>query len=139
MFPVPILDDNNPRQPPRPVGFKLLMIGVAVMFAFVIALLFAPEVDAALIVTIIPAVALVMIAAGVLALMNARSQPQKAKRGLAGLDMYSVIDRLVADLDDDEAAYLRRRLDERDEKAKDELTLSLDEVLEQRAQERDSR
>ncbi len=60
----------------------------------------------------------------------------KGKRGLEGLDMYSVIDRMVDDLDSDEAAYLQRRLDEREAKQKDDLTVSLDEVLNQRAQDR---
>ena len=60
----------------------------------------------------------------------------KGKRGLEGLDMYSVIDRLVDDLDGDEAAYLQRRLDEREAKKKDDLTVSLDEVLNQRAQDK---
>lgn len=65
-------------------------------------------------------------------------EEMKAKRGVEGLDLYSVIDRLVDDLDDDEAAYLQRRLDEREAKHKDDLTVSIDDLLEQRAHTRDS-
>lgn len=67
---------------------------------------------------------------------DAADDDAKAKRGLEGLDLYSVIDRLVDDLDDDEAAYLQRRLDERDAKNKNDLTVSLDDLLERRAQDR---
>lgn len=61
-------------------------------------------------------VAVVIPIAAVVALRNAREEaaaaPVKRKRGIDGEDMYSLIDRLVDDLDDDEAAYLRRRLDD---------------------------
>lgn len=63
----------------------------------------------ALVAVVIPIIA-------VFALRNARegeaAAPVKRKRGIDGEDMYSLIDRLVDDLDDDEAAYLRRRLDD---------------------------
>ncbi len=138
MFPVPVFDETS-NQPPRPLGFKLLMIGIAMLFAAVMALVFARGGSGGSIMMIILGLAIAMIGAGVVSLLAMRTTPQKAKRGLAGLDMYSVIDRLVDDLDNDEAAYLRRRLDEREEKAKDDLTLTVDELLDQRAQERDSR
>jgi hypothetical protein len=63
----------------------------------------------------------------------------KGKRDLEGRDLLSVIDRLVDDVDDDEAAYLRRRLDEREAKRKDDLTVSLDDLLDQRADDRQDR
>ena len=57
----------------------------------------------------------------------------KAKRGLDGADMYSLIDRMVDDLDDDEATYLRRRLDDRERGLKrDETKNALDDLLDER-------
>lgn len=44
----------------------------------------------------------------------ARAGQETEKRKREGADMYTLIDRLVDDLDDDEAAYLRRRLDDRE-------------------------
>jgi hypothetical protein len=64
------------------------------------------------------------------------TQAEKAKRGLDGLDMYSLIDRLVDEIDDDEAAYLRRRLEERDHTPQQEVAASIEELLDKRAQEK---
>ncbi len=41
-----------------------------------------------------------------------KAKREKAKRVPHGMDMYSMIDRVVGDLDDDEMDYLERRLDE---------------------------
>lgn len=140
MFPVPIFDETSAPRSQRPVGLKLLSIGLAMIFAVSIAALLIPDAGDTEMLRIVIAMALVCIGGGVFWTVRERAAaPQKGKRGLDGLDLYSVIDRLVDDLDDDEAAYLRRRLDARDEKAKDDLTLTVDEMLDQRAQERDSR
>lgn len=57
----------------------------------------------------------------------------KAKRGLDGTDMYSLIDRMVGDLDEDEAAYLRRRLDDRERGLKRDATkTALEDLLNER-------
>jgi hypothetical protein len=45
---------------------------------------------------------------------RAQSQAEKRKRGLDGLDRYALIDGLVEGLDDDELAYLRRRIEDRE-------------------------
>jgi hypothetical protein len=61
----------------------------------------------------------------------------KVKRGLDGLDMYTLIDRMVDDLDDDEAGYLRRRLDNRENRLQREDTAgSLADLLDQRETDR---
>jgi hypothetical protein len=65
----------------------------------------------------------------------ASSRFAKRKRGLDGLDMYSVIDRLVDDLDEDEMAYLQRRLDEREGGSPDELPEVIDDLLSQRSED----
>lgn len=59
---------------------------------------------------------------------------EKPKRD--GLDMYMLIDRLVDDLDDDEADYLRRRLDERERDVKRDLADEALNVLDRRAENR---
>ncbi len=41
-----------------------------------------------------------------------KAKREKAKRVPHGMDMYSMIDRVMDDLDDDEMDYLERRLDE---------------------------
>ena len=41
-----------------------------------------------------------------------KAKREKAKRVPHGMDMYSMIDRVVGDLDDDEMDYLERRLDD---------------------------
>lgn len=74
-------------------------------------------------------VMLVAVATGIVAL----SRSGKRKRDL---DMYSLIDRMVDDLDEDELAYLRRRLDTAKSSEHDQLTDSLDELLDQRAEAR---
>jgi hypothetical protein len=79
----------------------------------------------------------VMVAASVFS--QASSQVAKRKRGLDGLDMYSLIDRLVDDLDEDEMAYLQRRLDERDSGSPDELPEAVEGLLNQRTEDRRAR
>lgn len=53
-----------------------------------------------------------------------RDAAAKVKRGLDGTDMYTLIDRMVDDLDDDEATYLRRRLDDRERELERDSTKS---------------
>lgn len=142
MFPVLIPEETTTGQPQRPLGLKLLIIGLAMIFAAATAMMFSAGAGDSAALSLIMMFAVAMIGSGVVSLIMARTAPlqkQKTKRGLEGLDLYTVIDRLVDDLDDDEAAYLRRRLDERDAQQKDDLTLTVGEMLEQRARDRDSR
>jgi hypothetical protein len=67
---------------------------------------------------------------------QASTQTAKRKRGLDGLDMYSLIDRLVEDLDEEEMAYLRHRLDDRESSSPDELPEVIDDLLSQRTEDR---
>lgn len=57
----------------------------------------------------IAALIMVLALVGLFVISRERSV-QKRKRGLDGLDMYSLIDRMVDDLDDDELDYLQQRL-----------------------------
>lgn len=66
-----------------------------------------------------------------------RHETTKAERGLDGKDMYTLIDRMVDDLDDDEAAYLRRRLDDRERGLqRQETEESLADLLDKREADR---
>ena len=66
--------------------------------------------------------------------LSQRTDEAKPKRD--GPDMYTLIDDLVDDLDDDEADYLRRRLDDRDRGTRADLLAAADDLLEQRAERR---
>ncbi len=141
MMPV-IIDDSAPSSSPRLRALKLLAMGVASAFAIGIAILVDPSLGNMRAVGLIVAVPILLIAVSVVWLLLSRltsTSTAKGKRGLDGLDMYSMIDRMVDDLDDDEAAYLQRRLNEREGKAKHDLTASLEELLDQRAEERQQR
>ncbi|MBC8171447.1 MAG: hypothetical protein H7X77_07230 [Anaerolineae bacterium] len=61
---------------------------------------------------------------------------EKQKRVLAGMDMYSLIDRMVQELDEDEIAYLQNQLDQRSGAQKQDLQASLGDLLNQRAEKR---
>lgn len=63
----------------------------------------------------------------------AAATDEKPKRFAPGQDMYSLIDRMLDDLDADEMAYLRRRLDEQEQAAEDDLALSMADLLDKRA------
>ncbi len=141
MMPV-IVDDSAPSSSPRVRALKLLALGVASLFAIGIVMMVNPVAGNVRVIGLVAALPVLMIAVSVVWLLLSRLTPTstaKGKRGLDGLDMYSMIDRMVDDLDDDEAAYLQRRLDEREGKAKHDLTASLEELLDQRAEDRQQR
>ena len=66
-----------------------------------------------------------------------QTDAEKRKRGLDGLDMYSLIDRLVEDLDDNELSYLRRRIEDR-ETGPQPLPEAMETLLKQRTDDRDA-
>ncbi len=70
--------------------------------------------------------------------ITARSTPDKGKRYLAETDMYSLINRLVDDLNDDELAYLERRIEARKHALDRDVVEGIDELLDQRDEARRS-
>lgn len=66
----------------------------------------------------------------------AAAASEKRKREMAGADIYSLIDRLVDDLNDDELAYLRKRLEGREQEHDHELSHSLEALLDERSETR---
>ncbi len=135
---IPIFHNATAVRNPRWTALKAFFAALAAMLAAGVVLMFSSGAGDAPPVLFVFVVAAVVIAVSVTALIVTRLAPTKGKRGLEGLDMYTMIDRMVDDLDDDEAAYLQRRLGEREAKQKDDLTLSLNDLLEQRAQEKRS-
>lgn len=87
-------------------------------------------------------VSLLIIAAGIIPASLLFSNPpttmtaEKQKRVSANTDMYSLIDRMVEELDEDEIAYLQQRLSSRLYADKQDLQHSLGELLNQRAENR---
>jgi hypothetical protein len=134
----PVFDDTQSGRTPQSIALKVLLIALAAIFAGGAALMFFPDAGDTPVMRFLYAIAVLAIGGSVLTLVVTRMSKPKTKRGLEGLDLYSVIDSLVDDVDDDEAAYLQKRLDEREAKHKDDLTVSIDDVLEQRAQTRGS-
>ena len=133
---IPLIHNATTVRNPRWTALKAFFAALAVMLAGGVLLVFSADSGDTPVAVFIFALAVIGIAVSVAALVVTRLAPAKSKRGLAGLDMYTMIDRLVDDLDDDEAAYVQRRLDEREAKQKDNLTLSLNDLLEQRTQEK---
>lgn len=88
----------------------VVLVGFGLFYATMRGGLTAPMVIA-IAIAIITAITVPLIAIYVNRQQQAATA-SKAKRGLDGMDMYSVMDRMVDDLDDDEAAYLRQRLDD---------------------------
>jgi hypothetical protein len=100
------------------IGMILFMFGGGASLGFVIIL----------IATIVAATLLAPIV-----VFSQRKAPEKRKRNL---DAYSLIDRLVEELDDDELAYLRRRLEARESALPDDVAASMEELLERRSEDR---
>ncbi len=71
---------------------------------------------------------------GMIAYAFATGNAGKSKPKREGEDMYTLIDRLVDDLDDDERAYLQKRLDENHTVKNDDLAESVERLLERRSQ-----
>jgi hypothetical protein len=132
-------DDDANRQPPmsrRTAKWVAISVILAVLFAMLPSLGLFGGIWA------IPGLT-IMITLTVFVIMRiAKSSQQdkalqKRKRGLEGQDMYSLIDRLVDDLDEDELDYLRRRLEDR-EPVEPGVADSLGELLDQREDARRS-
>ncbi len=132
---LPLFDTNQSGRTPQTTALKVLLAVMAMLIAGGIAIMFNAGFAETPVVLFFLVVAILAIVGAVGVLVSARMSTPKTKRGLEGLDLYSVIDRLVDDIDD-EAAYLQRKLDERKAKNRDYLTVSLDELLDQRAQNR---
>ena len=119
--------------------FAVIWVGVLGVFALVIAMLWFPNAGDLPVVKAAFAVCMTLMLVGVFLVITSDFLKPKRKRFDAGQDMYSMIDRMVDDLDDDEAAYLQRRLHQRETKTKRDLEASLGDLLDKRAEQKHSR
>lgn len=125
------LNENRP--------LKLILTGLMIIVFIGLIQTFVPSLLSGLVaVPTLMVIVLVAIALFVSILFGAQTKdfPEKRKRRPEGLDMYSMIDRLVDELDGDELIYLRRRLEEHEQGQDRELNHSLETLLDERSEER---
>lgn len=128
------LNENRP--------LKLMLTGLMIIVFIGLIQTFVPSLLSGLVaVPTLMVIVLVAIALIVSILFGAQTKdsPEKRKRRLEGFDMYSMIDRLVDELDEDELVYLRRRLEEHERGEDRELGHSLETLLDERSEERQTR
>jgi hypothetical protein len=134
----PSNSDDDPQRQKR--ALAAVMLGLVITMLLGVSLLVIRAGGTAFPIIAVGVGAILVLLMGVMLAANFPSQasPQvaKRKRGLDGLDMYSLIDRLVDDLDEDEMAYLQRRLDERESGSPDRLPEVIDDLLSQRTEDR---
>lgn len=114
----------------------MIIVFIGLIQTFVPSLLSGLVAAPTLIVIVLVAIALIV---SILFGTPIKDPTEKRKRRLDGLDMYSMIDRLVDDLDEDELDYLRRRLAEHEQGKDQELSHSLETLLDERSEERQTR
>jgi cadmium resistance protein CadD (predicted permease) len=124
---LPIFMSQKSDQKPNSRAVLLgALVGITLMIGFAL-FTFNPALMTR---TIIPIVFGVLVVVLPILYVFARGQNEKRKR--SGQDMYSVIDRMVEDLDEDEIAYLRRRLEDRERQRDSALADDVVELLNQR-------
>jgi hypothetical protein len=124
---LPIFMSQKSDQKPNSRAVLLgALVGIVAMLGFAL-FIFNPALMTR---TIIPIVFSVLVVVLPILYVFARGQNEKRKRGAQ--DMYSVIDRMVEDLDEDEIAYLRRRLEDRERQRDSALADDVVELLNQR-------
>jgi hypothetical protein len=113
-------------------NLKVTILGLVALLALGMALLFTGNAVASVAGAF--AFILAVIALAVLGVGNVSriDNTGKQKRGQDGQDIYTLIDRMVDDLDDDEKAYLRRRLEQKE----DDLPQRMTNLLDYREEER---
>ena len=121
------------------VPLKIVLAGVTILCLIGIIQAVAPALLSGLLgvpVMVIMVFLSIALFVSIMSSPRARTAAEKQKR--EGLDMYSMIDRLVEDLDEDELDHLRRRLEERAQGRDSKVTESLETLLDQRSEARQS-
>lgn len=126
------IESDTGRNDSRRRNLKVGLPGLMAMLLLGIILMSSGNVTAAIAGGTTFVIAIIALAVLVVTGGQRENDTAKRKRGLDGLDMYSLIDRIVDDLDEDELAYLRRRLEHKD----NELPQQLNDLLDHRAEER---
>lgn len=138
LFSPPTMNNDEQPQPNTRAALVILMgVMIATMLGFGL-ISYAGSSSSILMMLIIGTVVLgITVMVGFAAQARYRAQAaatdEKPKRFAPGQDMYTLIDRMLDDLDADEMAYLRRRLEEQDQQVDDDLMQSMGELLDKRA------
>ena len=137
-------NDEQPQPPARAALVILMGVIIATLLGFGL-VVSARAGSSILLMLIIGTVVLgITVMVGFAAQARYRAQAaatadEKPKRFAPGQDMYTMIDRMLDDLDEDELAYLRRRLEEQELVSEDDLVQSMGELLDKRAELRERR
>ena len=118
---------------------RVKLAAVAALLALVIGAVMASTGQEQFQRTVLPVMVGMLVSAltiGAVMFAASRQSRDKVKPKREGMDMYTLIDRLVDDLDDDEASYLQRRLDDREHGYRDDLAESAEDLLIRRAEDR---
>lgn len=140
MLPSLMLFDSEPPQPGSRRPIKIVVV-LGVAFSLLIGLLLVvlrstSMMTVPVMIAVVSAIMIVLVA-----LLVLRSPTgEKVKREIAAGDMYSLIDRMLPELDANERQYLRRRLEEIDagtsKETPEELGALLDEHIRERRERR---
>jgi hypothetical protein len=133
-----LFQSPNGEPPDRRRAAKMTLVGLFTAIGVILLLVFTRGLMPPLALISVVIIMVVLATAALVMLLNgsSRAEKDKRKRRLDGQDIYTIMDRLVDDLDDDELAYLQKRIDERQTTTKDDLAQSVEDVLERRAQNR---
>ena len=119
--------------------FKVMMAGLIPLLLIVLLTAFVPTLTQGILAVPTSMILLLLTIAlmvNALSITRSKDVSEKRKRELENVDMYSMIDRLVDDLDEDEIEYLRRRLEGRGDNR--QLAKSLETLLDERSEARQS-
>jgi hypothetical protein len=119
--------------------FKVVIAGLVPLLIIVLISTFVPALTQDVLIaptSIILLLLTVALLVNALSPTRAKDPAEKRKRELENVDMYSMIDRLIDDLDEDEIEYLRQRLKARGDNR--HLTKSLETLLDERSEGRQS-
>lgn len=118
-------------------AFKVVIAALIPLLIIVLISVFVPTLMQGFLVVPTSMILLILSVAlivNALFITRAKDATEKKKRELENVDMYSMIDRLVDDLDEDELDYLRRRLETRSNDP--QLARSLETLLDKRSEAR---
>jgi hypothetical protein len=113
------------------------VVGLLVALGLVLMIMLTGRSSATMVMPAVVAITIVVIGGAlILKMLSTNAAQDKGKRGLEGMDIYSLINRLVDDVDEEELAYLERKIDERKRHPDRTLTEDIGDLLDQRDQDR---
>lgn len=134
--PPPSDEQNGASIAPTVAIFISLMVSIVLAAGFFAFARTSAIIIAPIVVIIVLALLFALIGQARRQALTEAALSEKRKPFAPGQDMYSLIDRMLVELDEEELAYLRRRLAEMDQAEADDLAQSLGELLDKRAEVR---